>query len=98
MGVIEKYHYPISTCLVYTDSIPLIGIPLKLFNELLSQPFQYFGLWLMTAYMLQGFFAGLLLKKFTNDWRLILLGTTFFILSPIMFWRTGGHEALVAHS
>jgi hypothetical protein len=52
------------------------------------------GLWLLASYMLQGFFASLLLKKFSNDWRLILLGTTFFILAPIMFWRVGGHEAL----
>ena len=97
LGVIDKYHAPSGTCMVYMDAIPLIGIPLKLFNELLPQPFQYIGLWLLGSYMLQGFFAALLLKKFTDDWRLILLGVTFFILSPIMFGRAGGHEALAGH-
>ncbi len=96
-GVIEKYHYPSGTCLTFMDAIPLIGIPLKIFNNFLPQPFQYTGLWLMLVYMLQGFFAALLLKKFTNDWRLILLGATFFILSPIMFFRAGAHEALAGH-
>ncbi len=97
LGIIEKYRYPVGSCIVYMDAIPLIGIPLKLFNAILPQQFQYMGLWLMTTYMLQGFFAAILLKKISNNWRLILLGVTFFIISPILFWRAGGHEALAAH-
>ncbi len=94
LGVINKYHYPSGTGVVFTSSIPLLAIPLKLFNDFLPKTFQYIGLWLLASYMLQGFFASLLLKKFSNDWRLILLGTTFFILAPIMFFRAWGHEAL----
>ncbi len=97
LGVIKNYHYPSGTCLVFTDAIPLIGIPLKLFSSFLPQTFQYTGLWLLGSYMLQGLFASLLLQRFTKNSLLILLGTTFFLLSPIMFTRSGHHEALVGH-
>ncbi len=97
IGTIQNYHYPSGTNIIYMDAIPIIGIPLKLFSDLLPQTFQYIGLWLMATYMLQGFFASLLLKKFTDNWKLILLGVMFFLLSPILFWRAGGHEALAGH-
>ncbi len=97
IGAIHNYHFPSGTNIIYMDAIPIIGIPLKFFSDLLPQPFQYIGLWLMATYMLQGFFASLLLKKFTDNWKLILLGVMFFLLSPIMFWRAGGHEALAGH-
>jgi hypothetical protein len=97
LGIIQNYHYPSGTSLVFTDSIPLIAIPLKLFSGFLPKTFQYTGLWLLSSYMLQGLFASILLQKVTKNALLILLGTTFFLLSPIMFSRAGGHEALTAH-
>ena len=34
IGVIQSYQYPQGTSLVYTDSIPLLAIPLKLLSPL----------------------------------------------------------------
>jgi len=97
LGAIKSLQYPHGTSLVYTDSIPLLAIPLKFFSSLLPNPFQYHGLWLLGCYILQGFFASRLLGLATKNPLLNLLGTSFFLMSPVLVQRAGGHEALAGH-
>ncbi len=97
LGIIKSYQYPQGTSIVYTDSIPLLAIPLKLLSPLLPPIFQYHGFWLLLCYLLQGYFACLLLKQITDKPILILLAVLFFLLSPVMVQRSGGHEALSGH-
>jgi hypothetical protein len=97
LGVIKSLQYPHGTSVVYTDSIPLLAIPLKLFSSLLPNPFQYHGLWLLGCYILQGFFASRLLGLAMKNPFLNLLGTSFFLMSPVLVQRAGGHEALAGH-
>ena len=97
LGTISSYMYPQGTSIVFTDSIPLLAIPLKLISSLLPPVFQYHGIWLLVCYILQGYFAVLLLRIVTNEPLLIFLGTLFFLLSPIMVQRAYPHEALSAH-
>jgi len=97
LGTIKSLQYPHGTSLVYTDSIPLLAIPLKFFSSLLPNPFQYHGLWLLVCYLLQGFFASRLLGLVTKNPFLNLLGTSFFLMSPVIVQRAGGHEALAGH-
>ena len=97
LGQIKSFQYPQGTSLVYTDSIPLLAIPLKLLSPLLQPIFQYHGLWLLLCYVLQGYFAVLLIKQITENPILILLSILFFLLSPVLVQRSGQHEALTAH-
>ena len=97
IGVIQSYQYPEGTSVVYTNSTPLLAIPLKLISPLLSPVFQYHGLQLLLFYALQGFFSSLLLRLITKNPVLILLGTVFFILSPSLLQRATGHESLTGH-
>lgn len=97
LGIIKNYNYPIGTSIVFMDSIPILAVLLKPFSQLLPQNFQYLGIWMLISYMLQSLFAYLLLKKFNKDSILIFLGVIFFVLSPIMFIRSLGHEALTSH-
>lgn len=97
LGTIRTFAYPEGTSLVYTDSIPLFALPLKLFESWLPDIVQYHGWWLLLCYALQGYFSGLLLSLWTNKKLLIILGSVFFLLSPVMVQRAGGHEALSAH-
>lgn len=97
IGVIKSYQYPQGTSVVYTDSIPLLAIPLKLLSPVLSPVFQYHGLWLLLSYALQGYFSSLLLRQITKNQILILLGIVFFLLSPCLLQRATGHEALTGH-
>ena len=43
-----------STSIVYSDSIPLLAIFFKIARSYLSEPFQYFGLWSLLCFILQG--------------------------------------------
>jgi hypothetical protein len=97
LGLISNYAYPGGVAISYTDSIPLLAIFFKLFSNFLPNVFQYTGLWIMLCFVLQAIFAYLLLNKFFNNTILSILGSGFFILSPIMLFRMGGHFALAGH-
>lgn len=96
-AVINSLNTPIGTTVTYTDSIPLLAFIFKVFNIFLPDTFQYLGLWILICYILQGFFSLLLMRKLTRNISLQILGTMFFIMSPIMLWRAYGHEALMGH-
>lgn len=97
LGTIKSYIYPHGTSIVLTDSIPLLALPLKLLSTILPHPFQYLGLWLLTSYILQGFFGAKLLRQITHNQSLILIGVLFFLLSPIMTRKAGAQCALASH-
>lgn len=97
LGTIKSYMYPQGTSLVFTDSIPLVAIPLKLFSSILPKPFQYHGLWLLLNYMLHGYVGAKLLRQITHHPIQIIIGVSFFLLSPIMANKTVFHEALTTH-
>ncbi|WP_079913855.1 DUF6311 domain-containing protein [Paenibacillus sp. 32352] len=96
-GVIESLNTPVGTTITYMDSIPLLGFLFKLINFILPEPFQYLGWWILLCFILQGVFGYLLISRITPSLSLQIIGSMFFILSPIMLIRTGGHEALAGH-
>ena len=55
--------YPYRTSILFTDSIPLLALLAKLFSPLLPQHFQYFGIWGLLCYALQGGFAQAILAR-----------------------------------
>ncbi len=97
LGMISSYAYPSGISISYTDSIPLLAIFFKLFTHWLPNVMQYTGLWILFCFILQGIFAYLLLENFFKNKVLSLLASIFFILSPIMLFRMGGHFALAGH-
>lgn len=96
LGVVEGYGHPVGTSVAYTDSIPLLAIPLKLFDNFLPMPFQYFGPWLAACFVLQGVFGALLMSRLTRDPGCQLAGAAFFVTWPALSIRMG-HPALCAH-
>jgi hypothetical protein len=96
-GRIERYaHAPDGSALAFTDSIPLLAFPFKLFSSLLPMPFQYIGLFLLACFVLQGVFGVLLMRLWTADRLLQLVGAAFFVLMPTLLIRVG-HPSLCAH-
>jgi hypothetical protein len=87
----------IGSSVVFTDSIPLFAFVFRVFGPVLPDRFQYFGLWVLTSFVLQSVFAWRLLTRLTANRALLTLATAFFALSPIMLWRLHGHEALMGH-
>ena len=47
IGASPNYGVGFSSSIMFTDSVPLIAIPLKYLSFLLPHEFQYFGLWIL---------------------------------------------------
>ena len=96
-GLITNYGYPVPTSIVYTDSIPILALLFKCLSPWLPENFQYFGLWFVLCFFLQGVFAWALSTCITKDNLIKACITLFFLMSPIMLNRMIEHQALVAH-
>ena len=66
VGLGENIAYPYGNVVSFTDSIPMFAIFFKLFRAILPETFQYFGLFVMLCFMLQGAFAALLCGLFNK--------------------------------
>ena len=77
----------------------LVAIPAKYFGKLIPGSFQYLGAWILSCFILQGYFAEKILAKVTS-WRVLqVLGSLLFIFSPTFLYRVGTfrHFQLGAH-
>jgi len=97
IGLNPSYGLEISNAIVFSDSIPLFAFIFKLFEPLLSQPFQYFGIWILACFVLQAWVGWKLLGLISVHPVIRVLGAGFFVFSPPMIWRLHGHFSLVGH-
>lgn len=97
IGLTNQIAYPTETSVIYTDSIPLFAVMFKLFTKNMAGRFQYFGLWGLCCFMLQGYWSAKILHKWIEDKWQVWLGSLFFIMSPIVIFRMYYHTALAAH-
>ncbi|MDR2244692.1 MAG: DUF6311 domain-containing protein [Burkholderiales bacterium] len=91
------YGMEMSTSIVFTDSIPLFALLFKLFAAFLPSTFQYFGIWVLACFILQGVFAWLLACCVTKRWEARLLLALLLTASTVMTLKVVGHYALVGH-
>ncbi len=96
LGMADNFNYPYGSAVTFTDSIPLFAIFFRLFEALLPETFQYFGLFSLLCYMLQGGAAMLLLALFTQKLPALFCGTALLVLNPVLIERTFRHTALSA--
>ncbi|MFH1187956.1 MAG: DUF6311 domain-containing protein, partial [bacterium] len=94
LDVAKNYAYPAGLPIIYTDSIPLFAIMFKPFRHSMQGGFQYFGIWLLICFILQAVFGYLLIKIFIKSETMAILGSTLFVLSPIMLFN---NFALAGH-
>ena len=90
-------NYPIGTSVIVTDSNPLFCLFFKLFRNWLPENFQFNGIWLVTSFVLLGFFAAKIGWKLTENLPMTLAGCVFSILNPVMLQRALIHDTLTAH-
>ena len=93
----SHYGLEMGSSIVFTDSIPLLALLFKSFAAWLPQKFQYFGIWVLACFILQGAFAWLLARCVTTRWSAQLLLTLLLTASTVMTLRVIGHYALVGH-
>ncbi len=95
LGKVMGYNYPVGTNVGFTDSIPLLAIFFKLLAPVLSNDFQYFGIWLFSCHLLAAYFTVLLLRLFKVNAVVILVAAIFIAANPVLIHR-GMHPALCA--
>ena len=79
--------------LLFTDSIPLIGLVLKPFG--VSGELQFLGPWYLLCVVLQVAFAWRLIRPYAADNAAALIGTVLLAAMPVLFNRYG-HASLCA--
>ncbi|WP_404813278.1 DUF6311 domain-containing protein [Chlorobium phaeovibrioides] len=57
LGLNTSYGLEIANSIIYSDSIPLLAFAFKPVSSLLPHTFQYFGLWILSCFILQAWFA-----------------------------------------
>lgn len=93
LGIIDNM-VDLNISIIFMDSIPLLALILKFFNELLPETFQYFGLWGVFSYGMMGAIASYIIYIFSKNCIIGWLGSVFFITSPYMLQRMFSHTSL----
>lgn len=90
----DRIAYPNHVSVIFTDSIPLFAVIFKLFRNFLPETFQYFGLWGLLCFGLQGAFGSVLIKHYCKHDLVSIIGSIFFVITPIEIYRMFMHTAL----
>jgi len=80
-----------------TDSLPLFAFLFKPLLHWTSRPFQYFGIWILSCFILQALFAWKLITVWIKKWEQALLAVLFICLMPMFLDRMTWHFALAGH-
>jgi len=94
-GKFDSFWYPVGTAIVFTDSLPLFALPLKVFSAWLPDRFQYVGIWMLCSCALQGTFGMLLVRRFFPTLAIQMLGASLLLLAPVFISRID-HDTLTA--
>jgi hypothetical protein len=81
---------------VFNGTVPLLAILFKLFFKN-SDTFQYFSFWILMCVFLQGFISFIIINKLTKNILYSIIGSFFFLISPIFIHRVGIHISLAGH-
>ncbi|WP_026491197.1 DUF6311 domain-containing protein [Butyrivibrio sp. XPD2002] len=98
VGLLRGLTYPDEFAITYMDSIPLFAIFFKLLSPLLPETFQYFGIYGMLVFALQGGLSSVIIFKLTGQKMVSMISSGFFSFSSIMIQRMFNHTALACNS
>jgi hypothetical protein len=97
LGLNPLYGLELSNAVIFSDSNPLFALIFKPFSALLPEPFQYFGIWFLTCFILQSWFGWKLTGLVSRNVVLQLLGAGLFLFVPAMIIRMEVHLSLAGH-
>ncbi|MHC1781441.1 MAG: DUF6311 domain-containing protein [Anaerolineaceae bacterium] len=83
----QSLSYPYGISVSLTDPVTLLILPFKLLRSILPEPFQYFGLWTLACFILQGAFSALIVIETTKNRMAALLAPLFFCTANILIYR-----------
>ena len=97
IGLCDRSCYPELSSVIYTDSIPLLCLFFKLLSPILPETFQFFGMYGMFCFAMQGGCAKLLLRHFFKDEIRLNVAALPFIFNIPFMQRMFYHTALASH-
>ena len=97
LGSNPNFGDDIGNSIVYSDSIPILALLFKFINFVLPEKFQYFSIWIVICFFLQGLLSYLLIFKITGSKKISIVLSFFFLFFPPALHRIGWHPALFAH-
>ncbi len=97
IGMMNTADHPYSVSVIFTDSIPLCAVFFKLFRAFLPKTFQYFGLWGLFCFVMQGVLSERILARYVKNPALRLVDTSFLLFLPIFVRRVFWHTAVSSH-
>jgi hypothetical protein len=97
LGLMDNIVYPFKESVIYTDSIPLFALFFKALSPILPENFQYFGIFGLAVYFLQGSVAALVIRRLCKNSFCAIAGSVFFVFSTTMMQRIYYHTSLTAH-
>ena len=78
--------------MIFTDSVPLLAVFFKLFRGVLPEQFQYFGLWGLLCFALQGAFGALLIFHYVGKRAEAAVGSLLFVITPVHAFPDDGEH------
>ena len=95
-GRFENLGAPVGNSIVYTDSLPLLAIPLKAVLAGKVSVLQFQGWWFLICIVLQGVISYVVLRRLTGSLSVSVVGALLLLCWPPMYHRLG-HDTLIAH-
>lgn len=95
IGYFSNLLHPIGTSTGLTDSVPWLALIGKIFDPWLPNTFQYFGLFFLLCFFLQGLFGFRIMMLLSRDRLHSMLSAAFLMVAPVLLDRTN-HIALCA--
>lgn len=97
IGLMDDVAYPSLTPIMYIDSVPIFNVIFKVLNPLLPATVQFFGIWGLLCFILNGALGGALVHRFTRNTLYSTVGSVFFALTTFSIQRLYTHTALAAN-
>lgn len=97
LGKITTIAHPQGTQISFMDSIPWLAVFLKLFNPILPETFQYFGIYILVCFILQFYAVLLIFTLYSKNILRICINSIFFLFVPIIIERAFRHSSLTSH-
>ena len=96
IGLTEGLYSEGKVSCMFTDAIPLFAVFFKLLSPILPENFQYFGMWGILCFALNGGFGAALLYRIKPDLIYTSIGSLFYALFPPAMNRITHHNSLGA--
>jgi hypothetical protein len=97
IGSNPNYGMDIASGIVFSGSVPFLSVIFKLFGNFLPNDFHFFGFWIFICFFLQSYIAFLIIYHHTKNISFSIIGSLFFLVSPIFVHRIPMHLSLSAH-